>query len=84
LMKTVNEDTLQERLKQNKKWGHQRHSNGRWLAILVEEVGESAQAIQKDMVSHKGTDADDLYNELIQVAAVAQAWAEQVKEYREK
>lgn len=73
-------DILMERSRQNAKWGKQRHSYPYWLSILVEEVGEVSQAIQKDSVSHKETDADDLYTELIHVAAVATAIAEQVRE----
>lgn len=69
-----------ERVRQDIKWGIQRHVYGDWLKILVEEVGEVAQAMQKGFVSQKETDADDLYTELIHVAAVAVAIAEQVKE----
>lgn len=83
LMTVVNMDVFYERLSQNEKWGHQRQHYGTWLAILFEEVGELAQALQQGMVSQKKTDADDLYKELIQVAAVASAIAEQVKEERE-
>lgn len=79
----INQDVFNERMSQNMKWGHQLHSHGRWLAILVEEVGEAAQAMQHDMNSAKDSDADDLYGELIQVAAVASAWAEQVKREKE-
>ncbi|PWA08670.1 hypothetical protein DCC39_14460 [Pueribacillus theae] len=65
---------------QNAKWGLQRHDYPFWLTILVEEVGEVSQAMQKDCTSYKNSDASDLYKELIQVAAVAVAIAEQVKE----
>ncbi|GKV55997.1 hypothetical protein NCCP2222_19440 [Sporosarcina sp. NCCP-2222] len=82
LMCEVNDDVLQERMQQNEKWGLQRYDYGYWLAILVEEVGEVAQAIQQGSVASKETDADDLYTELIHVAAVASAIAEQVKEER--
>lgn len=71
-----------ERQRQNSKWGIQRHEMTKWLAILVEEVGEVAQAMQQGMASQKETDADDLFKELIQVAAVAAAMAEQIKEER--
>jgi NTP pyrophosphatase (non-canonical NTP hydrolase) len=84
LMGQVNVDVFHERLRQNDIWGLQRHSFGTWLAILVEEVGEVAQAMQKGMESRKSSDADDLYEELIQVAAVASAIAEQVLEERER
>ena len=69
-----------ERLLQNKKWGRQRRSLGIWLKILVEEVGEVAQAMQSNESWGKPTDAENLYTELIQVAAVCVAIAEQVKE----
>ncbi|WP_026676759.1 MazG-like family protein [Fictibacillus gelatini] len=72
-----------ERYRQESKWGKQRHHHGTWLAILGEEYGEVCQAMQKGLISEKETDADDLYNELIQVAAVACAIAEQVREERE-
>lgn len=78
-------DVSSERARQDAKWGIQRHDYGTWLAILTEEVGEVAQAIQKKigLISNKDTDADDLYKELIHAAAVAVAIAEQVKEEKE-
>lgn len=69
-----------ERDRQNKLWGLQRHNMGDWLKILIEEVGEVAQAMQKDNDCYKQSDADDLFKELIQVAAVACAMAEQVRD----
>lgn len=82
LMQVVNQDVINERRRQNEKWGHQRHEYGYWLAILGEEFGEVCQAIQQGSVASKDTDADDLYTELIHVAAVASAIAEQVMEER--
>ncbi|WP_336786590.1 hypothetical protein [Paenibacillus sp. MMO-177] len=78
-------DVLKERVRQLGKFGHQRHKNpGVWLAILGEEFGEVCQAAGPVMGlgTGKPTDADDLYTELIQVAAVAVAWAEQIAEER--
>lgn len=77
-MKRVNTEVMLERNIQNRKWGLQNHENGKWLTILIEEVGEVAQAMQQDSVSSKETDANNLYEELIHVAAVASAFAEQV------
>lgn len=74
----VLDDINRERSKQISKWGKQYHSYATWYTILGEEFGEVGQAIQKGSVAHKKTDADDLYKELIQVAAVATAIAEQV------
>jgi NTP pyrophosphatase (non-canonical NTP hydrolase) len=75
-----------ERIDQNRKWGLQRHDYGKWLAILTEEVGEVAQAINRIHFPKdaKSSDASNLYTELIQVAAVAVAIAEQVKEESER
>jgi len=75
-------DVNVERFRQDQKWGIQRHDYGTWLAILTEEVGEVAQAMQAQLglVSSKATDAQNLYNELIHVAAVAVAIAEQIAE----
>lgn len=83
--KPVMDDVWMERVRQNKKWGIQRHDLGVWLAILGEEYGEVCQAVQKHvgLISYKETDADNLYEELIHVAAVAVAIAEQVKEVKE-
>lgn len=80
IMDFVSDCIREERINQNAKWGIQRHEMGKWLAILVEEVGEVAQAMQNGMTSEKETDAHDLYKEIIQVAAVAAAMAEQLKE----
>lgn len=74
----------EERFSQNRKWGHQRHNMDRWLTILVEEVGEFAQTLQRGMTSEKATDAHDRLGEIVQVAAVAQAIAEQLLEEMEK
>ncbi|RDW17064.1 hypothetical protein CWR48_15595 [Oceanobacillus arenosus] len=71
-----------ERERQIAKWGKQVHDYPYWYAILGEEFGEVGQAIQKGSAAHKSTDASDLYTELIQVAAVATAIAEQVLEDR--
>ncbi|WP_083402245.1 HNH endonuclease [Bacillus sp. MUM 116] len=75
-------DVEKERIRQLEKWNIQRHPLGFWLAILMEEVGEVAEAAQSyfRLVSSKDTDSHDLYKELIQVAAVASAVAEQIKE----
>jgi NTP pyrophosphatase (non-canonical NTP hydrolase) len=59
----------QERQRQDEKWGIQNHGDGKWAAILMEEVGEVATAILHN-------DPKNLREELIQVAAVAAAWVE--------
>lgn len=55
---------LDERIKQERKWGPQNHDPLKWNAILGEEFGEVSKAIlEKDMNNYR--------EELIQVAAVA-------------
>lgn len=60
----------QERHRQNAKWGLQNHADQKWLAIMVEEVGEVANAILEGKPIHT------IRGELIQVAAVVVAWCE--------
>lgn len=38
-------DVIQERLRQDAKWGPQSHTEGEWLAILAEEIGEAAREV---------------------------------------
>lgn len=63
-----------ERARQNAKWGEQTHHDFVWLAILMEEVGELAQAITQ--TEHGGPHAGTAKAELVQVAAVAVQWIE--------
>lgn len=76
-------DVDDERARQDQIYGRQRHEMGTWLKILIEEVGEVAQAMQKENDWGKKSDASDLYTELIQTAAVCIAMAEQVREEKE-
>lgn len=82
----INDAVLAERQHQNKKWGIQRRPYGQWLAILGEEFGEACEALGPLMGLETGkeTDAQDAYEELIQLAAVASAIAEQIKEHRDE
>lgn len=60
---------LEERRRQNTKWGEQNHDPITWSAILTEECGEFAEAA----LHHRfgGPAADGLRNEAVQCAAVA-------------
>ena len=59
-----------ERLRQQELWGKQNHQPHRWLAILLEEVGEVAKEVN-DADEGAAMDWDAYREELIQVAAVA-------------
>jgi NTP pyrophosphatase (non-canonical NTP hydrolase) len=77
-------DVKDELVRQRSLYGVQRHSNHGWLPILTEEVGEVSQAMQIDSVAHKESDANNVDNELIQVAAVAISWVASNRSLRER
>ena len=73
---------MMERIKQDVKWGENRDLKPeRWLAILVEEVGEAADCINElypcgePKYSNEAI-MDNLEYEIIQVAATCVAWLE--------
>lgn len=53
-------------------WGVQSHERGMWYAILGEEFGEVGKAI------NEGDPSERLVEELIQVAAVAASWVDDI------
>ena len=65
--KEYRERIMDEIKYQDYKWGKQDHSDNKWLVILMEEVGETAQAINQG-------DTTKAKTELIQVAAVIESW----------
>ena len=67
-------DIIRERGRQDAKWGEQNHDPFLYLSVLMEEVGEFAQAALH--TRYGGDKADGLRNEAIQVAAVAMAMVE--------
>ena len=77
-----------ERERQTQLWGKQSYKNPLyWLGILTEEVGEFAQAANETVLDnakkkHLGG-ADNMVKELIQIAAVAVAAAEDILEQKE-
>ena len=62
-----------ERKRQIAKWGEQIHTNGQWLLILTEELGEASKAL---LTGNCLSGAE----ELIQAAAVLTAWIEDMLE----
>ena len=56
-----------ERNAQGAKWGEQNHSDEKWLAILLEELGEASKAVLEG-------DEVGLLEEVVQVGAVLQHW----------
>ena len=71
--KKVVVDILAERYFQEMKWGEQNHDPYTYLAILLEEVGEYAQASLQTQFGGKHGGLENMRTEAVQVAAVAMA-----------
>lgn len=69
-------DIVLERKRQFEKWGNQKHTKPGWFLILSEEVGDVAKSILD------GEGDERMYEELIQVAAVATQICEVLKELK--
>lgn len=70
----VHLDVVEERNRQDTKWGEQNHHAIEWLSILGEEVGEAFKGANE---AHWGGKSYENYRaEMIQVAAVAIAAVE--------
>lgn len=71
---------FQERNLQTEKWGDQSdHTDLLWLAILTEELGEVAKALQTPNSDGQYTATYSMYVELTQCAAVCLAWMEAIQ-----
>ncbi len=71
-------DVINERARQDKKWGEQNHYPPFWMGILGEEFGELCQAVN-ETVFDNGTNLggyENMRKEAVQVAAVALAFIE--------
>lgn len=57
-------DTMKERERQHELWGEQNLEKEKWIALIVEEIGEVARACNDK-------DDENYREEMIQVAALA-------------
>jgi hypothetical protein len=75
-------DIVDERVRQDRKWGDQSgFPDSVWAVILTEEVGEACKAVLGP--TGQGTfGSDDLHEELVQIAAVTIAWLEAIERRR--
>ena len=73
-MTTAIDSILAERGRQDAKWGEQNHDPFTYLAVLIEEVGEFAQAALHARFG--GEAASKLREEAVHMAAVAMAIVE--------
>ena len=79
-MNLILANIIRERERQDDLWGkatERDYTPEKWLAVLVEEVGEVAKSIQDGSV-------ENLKEELTQVAAVAIAFLETIPESHER
>jgi NTP pyrophosphatase (non-canonical NTP hydrolase) len=67
---------LDERQRQDQQWGEQNHDPYTYMAILIEELGEMAQAALQTQFGGKHGGLDHLREEAVQTAAVALAIVE--------
>lgn len=86
--RAILEEILEERYNQERQWGEQNHHPEKWLIILMEEVGEVAEAVLEAFPhTHQLKTKEywlDMYRrELIQTAAVAVAAVESIDRMEE-
>jgi len=70
---------LAERDRQDRKWGEQNHDHQWWMLILMEEVGELAQAVLERQFGGSHGTPQQIKAEAVQVAAVAHAFLEYIE-----
>ncbi len=78
-MKEILQEIKSERYKQDKKWGEQNHDQFKWLAILMEEIGEASKELNDCLIPPNKNNTNLLINyrkEMIQVGAVVVAMIE--------
>lgn len=70
------QDILDERKRQDEKWGEQNHDPFTYLTILMEEVGELSRAALHTKFGGDQGGLDHMREEAVQTAAVAMAIVE--------
>lgn len=79
-------DIINERARQDERWGEQNHYPQFWMGILGEEYGELCEAVN-ETVFDNDTDKggyENMRKEAVQVAAVALAFIECLDRNKEK
>lgn len=67
LLNQVLDEIFDERKRQDQKWGIQKHGAYKWLAIIMEELGEASEAaLEADACN---LSPEEYENELLQTAA---------------
>ena len=77
-------DVLDERKRQDTKWGEQNHSPDKWGNIIGEEYGEVCKAINEFGFNPTPQTEQDIYTEAIQTMASCMAMLECMERCRQK
>lgn len=80
--KKIIEKVLDERKRQDEKWGVQDHSAPVWATIIGEEYGEMCKAINEYGFSPTRKTEDEIYTEAIQTMASCMAMLECIERAR--
>lgn len=77
-MENIIKEIIEERKRQDRKWGEQNHKPIEWCVILGEEYGEVCKAALETNFNYDSSKGDysEYREELIQTAAVAIAMIE--------
>ena len=82
--KRIIEEVLEERNRQDKKWGEQNHTAPGWGMIIGEEYGEMCKAINEFGFNPAPETEQDIYTEAIQTMASCMAMLECMERCRAK
>lgn len=83
VQKEIIEKVLEERERQDKKWGEQNHTAHVWGTIIGEEYGEMCKAINEFGFNPTRETEDEIYTEAIHTMASCMAMLECVERMRE-
>lgn len=74
---------LEERKRQDEKWGEQNHNAYAWASIIGEEYGETCQAINEFGFNPTPETEQEIYTEAIQTMASCMAMLECIERNRQ-
>ncbi len=82
IQKKIIEKVLEERKRQDEKWGVQNHATPVWATIIGEEYGEMCKAINEYGFNPTRVTEDEIYTEAIQTMASCMAMLECIERRR--
>ncbi len=82
IQKKIIEKVLEERTRQDEKWGKQDHAAPTWGMIIGEEYGEMCKAINEYGFNPTRRTEDEIYTEAIQTMASCMAMLECIERRR--